>query len=103
MAKDNTRDQLDEARTKIQKLEDTVDSLEKSDSENAKQHLVMAQASSDQHQETMGEIRKLNDKLEPIADSYRTATTLGKWLIALLSFIAILLSVVTGWIKIFNK
>ena len=56
-----------------------------------------------QHKEIMEAVKAINDKLTPIAETYQTVNTLGKWLTALLVFLSILGGVIWTWSKIIKK
>ena len=56
-----------------------------------------------QHKEIMEAIKAINNKLSPISDTYRTVNTLGKWLMAVLVFLSILVGVIASYFSIFNR
>lgn len=47
----------------------------------------------DERKQDMKEIMEL---LKPLSDTYRSATTLGKWIMAAAVFVSILLSIILG-------
>lgn len=61
-----------------------------------KDHLLRVEKERDQRHD---EIMRI---LQPIAESYRSASTLGKWLMAVAVFISILLGIIIG-LKSFIK
>ena len=48
-------------------------------------------------------LKSMNEKLEPIAETYRTTATLGKWIMTFLVFLSVLGGVIWTWCKIFGK
>jgi hypothetical protein len=87
IVKEIRRDQLDEARTEIQRLHD----LEQANCQN-----------TDQHKEFMEEFKKLTEMLQPIVDTYKTVNRLGKWMMVLLVFLSVLGGVIWTWTNIFK-
>ena len=66
----------------IQKLKDEITALKKSDELNFQQH------------------KEILDMLRPISETYCTVGKMGKWVMAILVFISILLGIVLTWLKI---
>jgi hypothetical protein len=52
-----------------------------------------------QHQQILDAIQEINKKLEPLSDTYKTATRVGKWFMAVLVFISILFGVIANFGK----
>ena len=52
-----------------------------------------------QHKQILDAIQDINKKLEPLSDTYKTATRMGKWFMALLVFISILFGVIANFGK----
>ena len=42
------------------------------------------------------------DLLKPIAETYRTVSTMSKWFMAFAVFVSILIGIVVGWKQIFK-
>ena len=82
---DALKDQNYDQRTEIVRLQDTVESLRKSDIENFRQH------------------QEIKDLLIPISETYRTVGTMAKWVMALLVFLSVLGGVIVAWSNIFRK
>ena len=58
------------------------------------------------HEEIMkqitAEFENINQKLNPMAENYFATKKLGKWLIVILSFIAIILTILSNYKNIFK-
>ena len=52
--------------------------------------------------EIVATLNTLNAKLEPIATAFNTTKTLGKWIMAFMVFISILLGILLSWSKLNN-
>lgn len=87
---------------RIKGAEDSINALEKSDDLNSKQHQDIIKNSIDQHAETMAVIKDINTKLDPVLEIIAATKLLGKWAVAILSFIVILIGVITSWVKLLN-
>ena len=85
------KDILRQQEIKIQKVEDKVIALEKSDKVN-----------DEQHKEIMQAIKDVRVVLQPISDTYCTAGRMGKWFMGLLVLISIMLGIILSWGKIFK-
>lgn len=87
------RDELDNARTEIQKLRDRIDVLELKDEKNFAQHGQILSAVAT----VSTSLEKVSAKLDPIATTYGDVNRLGKWLMALLVFLSVLGGVLFTW------
>lgn len=48
-------------------------------------------------------LQRIETKLDPVSEAYRTTTTLGKWFMAFGVFLSILLGIVMSFKTIFGK
>lgn len=60
----------------------------------------------DDHRKILDSIQKtlesMDSKLEPIADTYRTARTVGKWVMGLLVFVSVVIGILVEIKKFFS-
>ena len=58
------------------------------------------------HEEIMKQItlefENINQKLNPMSDNFMATKKLGKWLLVVLSFVAILLTILSNWKNIWK-
>jgi len=48
-------------------------------------------------------LKRIEDKLDPIADTYKTISRLGRWVMVSAVFIATVLGAIKGWQSLFHK
>ena len=53
-------------------------------------------ADEGRHQEVIKIFATINEKLDPMVENYKVTKTLGKWVLAILGFIAIIVSILLG-------
>jgi hypothetical protein len=75
----------------IQKIKDDIIALKKCDEENIQQH-----------KDILGAVEKISNKLDPILETFNSTRMLGKWVMAILVFISILIGIILGWSNILN-
>lgn len=55
-----------------------------------------------QHQEILARIQEINDRLEPIYQTYQAWLTLGKWGKTVLYIAGAVLGLIVAWKQVFN-
>lgn len=79
-----------------QRFSDEIEALKKND-EEAKTQMAK------NHEEIMTLLTGQGVVLAPISETYKTATKLGKWLMAVVVFVSIVIGIVTGIQKILHR
>jgi|ERR1035437_1433 DNA repair ATPase RecN len=87
---DTQRDKIDDKNSEIQKLHDRMELLDASDRQNAVEHKQLFET-----------LEKIDKKLDPISETYRTVGLMAKWVMALLVFLSVLGGVIWTWMSIF--
>ena len=47
-------------------------------------------------------LEAMNKKLDPISQTYRTTATLGKWIMAILIFVSVIIGILVEWKNLFK-
>jgi hypothetical protein len=89
---DQQTDTISDQVKEIQRLKDEVEALQEADKLNFQQHKQILEA-----------VEKVNLALAPIADTYKTVNTLGKWIMIMLVFLSVLGGVIWTWINVFKS
>lgn len=48
-------------------------------------------------------LKRIEEKLDPISTAYQTTTTLGKWVMASLLFVSIIIGILVEWKNLISK
>lgn len=89
---DNQRDKIDDKNSEIQRLHDRMELLDENDRQNAIEHKQLFET-----------LKKIDEKLEPISETYRTVGRMAKWLMATMVFLSVLGGVIWTWLEIFRR